>query len=35
VGAGLLAFADEIKQNYEAAERTGRVASVLTVCINE
>lgn len=35
VGASALAFSDEIKSGYESAERTGRVASALTVCINE
>ncbi|RYO83108.1 hypothetical protein DL766_004442 [Monosporascus sp. MC13-8B] len=34
-GAGALAFTDEIKYGYEAAERTGRVAAALGICINE
>lgn len=29
------AFSDEIKGNYEAVARTGRVAAGLAVCINE
>ncbi|KAL1878785.1 hypothetical protein VTK73DRAFT_7542 [Phialemonium thermophilum] len=33
--AGVLAFTDEIKHSYEAAERTGRVASALAICIND
>ncbi len=32
---GLLAFTDDIKQNYETVERVGRVASALVICINE
>lgn len=35
VGATALAFTDDIKNSYEAAERTGRVAVALAVCINE
>ncbi|KAI5462548.1 ABC1 family-domain-containing protein [Mariannaea sp. PMI_226] len=35
VGAGTLAFTDEIKNGYEAAERTGRVAAALAICIND
>ena len=35
VGASTLAFTDDIKSGYEAAERTGRVAVALAVCINE
>lgn len=35
VGASMLAFSDELKSGYESAERTGRVAAALTVCINE
>lgn len=35
VGASTLAFTDNIKNGYEAAERTGRVAITLAVCINE
>ncbi len=31
----LLAFTDDIKQNYETVERVGRVASALLICINE
>ncbi|KAI0595410.1 ABC1 family-domain-containing protein [Biscogniauxia sp. FL1348] len=30
-----LAFTDEIKQGYDATERTGRVATTLTICIND
>ncbi|RCI12759.1 hypothetical protein L249_1044 [Ophiocordyceps polyrhachis-furcata BCC 54312] len=30
-----LAFTDEIKSGYEAAERTGRVATALVICIND
>ncbi|GKT91084.1 ABC1 family protein [Colletotrichum tofieldiae] len=33
--AGALAFTDDIKHGYEAAERAGRVAAALAVCINE
>ncbi|KAK3685892.1 ABC1 family-domain-containing protein [Podospora appendiculata] len=32
---GLLAVGDEVKQGYEAVERTGRVASALAVSIND
>ncbi|KAF4971428.1 hypothetical protein FSARC_1737 [Fusarium sarcochroum] len=35
VGASALAFTDDIKNSYEAAERTGRVAVALAVCIND
>jgi hypothetical protein len=35
VTASVLAFGEEIKQSYEGAERTGRVAAALMVCINE
>ncbi|KAM0429343.1 hypothetical protein ACHAPT_006558 [Fusarium lateritium] len=35
VGASTLAFTDDIKNGYEAAERTGRVAVALAVCIND
>ncbi|KAI2618218.1 ABC1-domain-containing protein [Hypoxylon sp. NC1633] len=34
-GAGVLAFTDDIKYGYEGAERTGRVAAALTICIND
>jgi len=34
-GAGMLALADDVKQRYEAVERTGRVAAALAICINE
>lgn len=34
-GASILAFTDDIKQSYESAERAGRVASALGICINE
>lgn len=33
--ASALAFTDDIKHGYEAAERAGRVAAALAVCINE
>lgn len=33
--AGVLAFGDDIKYGYDAAERAGRVAAALAVCINE
>ncbi|KAL3424463.1 ABC1 family protein [Phlyctema vagabunda] len=35
VGVGTFAFADDIKHSYKAAERSGRVASALAVCIND
>ncbi|KAF4977863.1 hypothetical protein FZEAL_5707 [Fusarium zealandicum] len=35
VGASTLPFTDDIKNGYEAAERTGRVAVALAVCIND
>lgn len=35
LGVSTLAFTDDIKNSYEAAERTGRVAVALAVCINE
>ncbi|PTB39049.1 uncharacterized protein TrAFT101_007073 [Trichoderma asperellum] len=34
-GTAALAFTDEIKNSYEAAERTGRVVAALAVCIND
>ncbi|EXJ58559.1 Atypical/ABC1/ABC1-B protein kinase [Cladophialophora yegresii CBS 114405] len=34
-GAGVLAFGDNIKHGWLAAERTGRVVSTLVVCIND
>ncbi|KUI74223.1 hypothetical protein VM1G_09771 [Cytospora mali] len=34
-GASLLAVADDIKGTYEGAERAGRVASALFICIND
>ncbi|KAI0433580.1 ABC1-domain-containing protein [Xylaria sp. FL1042] len=34
-GAGVLAFTDDIKYGYEVAERTGRVAATLALCIND
>lgn len=34
-GAGALAFSDNIKHGYEAAERSGRVISCLAVNVNE
>lgn len=33
--ASVLAFTDDVKHTYGAAERTGRVASALAICINE
>ena len=33
--ATLVAVSDEVKHGYNAAERTGRVASTLLRCINE
>ncbi|KAH7149541.1 ABC1 family-domain-containing protein [Dactylonectria estremocensis] len=35
IGAGALAFTEDIKNGYEAAERTGRVAAALAICIND
>ncbi|KAF4989152.1 hypothetical protein FDECE_14801 [Fusarium decemcellulare] len=35
LGASALAFTDDIKTGYEAAERSGRVAVALAVCIND
>lgn len=35
IAAGALAFTEDIKNGYEAAERTGRVAAALAICINE
>ncbi|KPM46234.1 ABC1 family protein MCP2 [Neonectria ditissima] len=35
IAAGALAFTDDIKNGYEAAERTGRVAAALAICIND
>ncbi|KAI9752605.1 MAG: hypothetical protein M4579_005553 [Chaenotheca gracillima] len=35
LGAGALAFGDEIKHGYVAVERSGRVVSTLFVCIND
>ena len=35
LGAGVLAFSDDVKHIYAAAERSGRVVSTLAVCINE
>jgi hypothetical protein len=32
---GVVAFGDEIRSSYDAAERAGRVGSALFVCINE
>lgn len=34
-GASLLAVADDVKGTFEGAERAGRVASALFICINE
>ncbi|TDZ26133.1 ABC1 family protein MCP2 [Colletotrichum sidae] len=33
--AGVLAFTDDLKYGYDAAERAGRVAAALAVCIND
>ncbi|KAK2003305.1 ABC1 family protein [Colletotrichum falcatum] len=33
--AGAIAFTDDIKHGYETAERAGRVAAALAVCIND
>ncbi|KAI9731763.1 MAG: hypothetical protein M1834_004552 [Cirrosporium novae-zelandiae] len=35
LGAGVLAFGDDIKSGYEGAERTGRVLAALAMCIND
>jgi aarF domain-containing kinase len=35
LGVTALAFSDDIKHGYAAAERTGRVMTTLAVCINE
>lgn len=35
IGASAFALVDDIKTGYEAAERAGRVASTLMICINE
>src|SRR6266487_754834 len=35
LGVAALAFSDDIKHGYIAAERTGRVMTTLAVCINE
>ncbi|EKD16619.1 ABC1 family protein [Drepanopeziza brunnea f. sp. 'multigermtubi' MB_m1] len=35
VGASVLAFGDGVQHAYEAVERSGRVVSVLAVCIND
>lgn len=35
VASTALAFSDDIKNSYEAAERTGRVIATLAICINE
>ncbi|KAJ9156501.1 ABC1 family protein MCP2 [Pleurostoma richardsiae] len=34
-GAGVLAFTDDIKYSYDAAERTGRVGVALAVCVSD
>ncbi|KAI9771361.1 MAG: hypothetical protein M1840_002331 [Geoglossum simile] len=34
-GVGALAFTDDVKHTYAAAQRTGRVVSTLAVCIND
>ena len=35
LGVAALAFSDDIKHGYIAAERTGRVMTTFAVCINE
>ncbi|KAK0651561.1 ABC1 family-domain-containing protein [Cercophora newfieldiana] len=35
LGAGVLAFGDDIKTTYEASERSLRVASTLFICVND
>ncbi|UNI15834.1 hypothetical protein JDV02_002330 [Purpureocillium takamizusanense] len=35
VASTALAFTDDIKTSYEAAERTGRVVAALAICIND
>lgn len=36
LGAGtILAFSDDIKHGYNAAQRTGRVMTTLALCMNE
>lgn len=35
LGVTAVAFTDDVRHAYEAVERTGRVVSTLTVCINE
>jgi aarF domain-containing kinase len=35
LGVTAVAFTDDVRHAYEAAERTGRVVSTLAVCINE
>ena len=35
LSAGTLAFSEDIKHGYAAAERSGRVVSTLFICINE
>ena len=35
VGAGALAFTDDVKHGYTAVQRSGRVLSTLALCINE
>lgn len=35
LGAGVLAFSDDAKHIYAAAERSGRVVTALAVCVNE
>ncbi|GAD95587.1 ubiquinone biosynthesis protein, putative [Paecilomyces variotii No. 5] len=35
LGTGALAFSDDIKHGYAAAERSGRVVSALAICIND
>jgi aarF domain-containing kinase len=35
IGATFLAFSDEIKSGIDSTERTIRVATALTVCIND
>ena len=35
VGAGALAFTDDVRHRYVAVQRSGRVLSTLALCINE
>lgn len=35
LGAGAVAYSDQIKHGYQAARRSGRVVGTLALCINE